>query len=68
VPLIISAAALTGLFVALFAAPLVLGSYVVIQHQSPRWQMLWFGLLTALLLLSLLAAILGLALALLLPA
>ena len=67
-PLIISAAALTGLFVALFAAPLVLGSYVVIQHQSPRWQMLWFGLLTALLLLSLLAAILGLALALLLPA
>ena len=33
---------------ALFAAPLVLGSYVVVQGASRRLQLAWFGFLTLL--------------------
>lgn len=33
---------------ALFAAPLVLGSYVVVQGASRRVQLAWFGFLTLL--------------------
>jgi hypothetical protein len=53
-------AALAGLFLALFLAPLVLGSFVVVQRSSERGLQLWFGLLTALLALSLLAGVVGL--------
>ena len=41
-------AALVTIFTALFAAPLVLGSYVVVQRASPRALLVWFGFLTAL--------------------
>ena len=61
--MIASYAALASLFVALLVAPLALGSFVVIQRSSERITTLWFGALTALLLMSLLTATLGLLLA-----
>jgi hypothetical protein len=53
-------AALGALFVALLAAPLALGTYVVVQRSSQRAALLWFGLLAGLLGLSLLFAAVGL--------
>ena len=53
-------AAEVAVFVSLFAAPLALGSYVVVQRASRVWLWLWFGGLVGLLGLSLLAAALGL--------
>ncbi len=38
---------------ALFAAPLVLGSYVVVQGASRRVQLAWFGFLTLLVVVAL---------------
>jgi predicted lipid-binding transport protein (Tim44 family) len=52
-----------ALFLALVAAPLALGSYVVVQRASPRTISLWFGGLAALLLLGLLTGAFGLVLA-----
>jgi hypothetical protein len=48
--------ALLALLTALFAAPLVLGSFLVLQGAGPLARLLWFGALTALLLTVLLAA------------
>ncbi len=36
-------------FTLVFAAPLVIGSYVVAQRASPRVLLMWFGFLTAIL-------------------
>ncbi len=52
--------ALMALFCALLAAPLALGSYVVVQRAGERALTLWFGAISGLLLLALLAGILGL--------
>jgi hypothetical protein len=41
-------AALVSIFTILFAAPLVLGSYVLVQGMSPRALLVWFGFLTGL--------------------
>jgi hypothetical protein len=55
------AAAVVALLTAVFAAPLVLGTYVVIQRASERQLRLWLAALLALLLLVLLTAAAGLA-------
>lgn len=55
------AAAVVALVAAVFAAPLVLGSYVVTQRASERQMRLWFGALVALMLIVLLTATAGLA-------
>jgi hypothetical protein len=47
------ALALTGLLVALLAAPLVLGTHVVVQRASRRVVVVWFGALVGLTMLSL---------------
>ena len=58
-------AAALGLLTALLAAPLVLGSYVLLQGTGRTATLLWLGLLTLLLLGALGAATLGLVLTLL---
>ena len=55
------AAAVVALLTAVFAGPLVLGSYVVIQGASERQLRLWLAALLALLLLVLVTAAAGLA-------
>lgn len=55
------AAAVVALLTAVFAAPLVLGTYVVIQRASDRQTRLWFAALVALMLVVLLTAAAGLA-------
>jgi hypothetical protein len=45
---------------ALFAAPLVLGSYVVVQGASRRLQLAWFGFLTLLFVVALVLGALAL--------
>ena len=59
----IAVPAIAALLLALVAAPLALGSYVVVQRASERTITLWFGSLAALLLLSLVAGAIGLLLA-----
>ena len=56
----VQALALVAVFVALFTAPLILGSYVVVQRTSERLVHLWFAAMVGLLGLSLLAAAAGL--------
>jgi hypothetical protein len=56
------AAILALVFVFLFTAPLVLGSYVFAQGQDRRLLMGWFGMLTALFALSFVLAVLALVL------
>jgi hypothetical protein len=56
------AAILALVFVFLFTAPLVLGSYVFAQGRDKALLMAWFGMLTALFALSLLLAVLALVL------
>ena len=58
-------AAALGLLTALLAAPLVLGSYLLLQGAGRTTTLLWLGLLTVLLLGALGAATLGLVLTLL---
>jgi hypothetical protein len=58
--LIPSASAIVAVVLVLFAAPLVLGAYVVVQRASWTVAMLYFGFLTTLLALTLVAAIVGL--------
>jgi hypothetical protein len=48
-------AALVTIFTALFAAPLALGSYVVVQRANPPVLLAWFGFLTALFVVALAA-------------
>jgi hypothetical protein len=55
------AAAVVALLTAVFAAPLVLGTYVVIQRASERQLRLWLAALVALMLIVLLTASVGLA-------
>jgi hypothetical protein len=55
------AAAVVALLTAVFAAPLVLGTYVVAQRATERQLRLWFAALLALMLIALLAAAAGLA-------
>jgi hypothetical protein len=55
------AAAVVALLTAVFAAPLVLGTYVVIQRASERQLRLWLAALVALMLIVLLTASAGLA-------
>jgi hypothetical protein len=50
-----------ALLTAVFAAPLVLGTYVVAQRATERQLRLWFAALLALMLIALLAAAAGLA-------
>jgi hypothetical protein len=45
-------AALTSIFIALVAAPLILGTGIVLQRTGTGWRALWLGLLTLLLLAS----------------
>ena len=54
-------AAVVALVAAVFAAPLVLGTYVVAQRAGERLIRLWFGALLALMLIVLLSAAAGLA-------
>ena len=54
------AAAVVALVAVMFAAPLVLGTYVVAQRATERLTRVWFGALLALMLLVLLAAAAGL--------
>ena len=56
------AAILALVFVFLFTAPLVLGSYVFAQGRDRRLLMGWFGMLTALFALSFVLAVLALVL------
>jgi hypothetical protein len=55
------AAAVLALLTAVFTAPLVLGTYVVIQRAGERQARLWVGALVGLMLLVLLSAAAGLA-------
>jgi hypothetical protein len=57
-----SLSALASILVAVFAAPLVLGCYVVLQRLEPPGRLVWLGLLTGLLGLGLAAGLLGLVL------
>ena len=52
--------AVLGLLTVLFAAPLTLGTFVIVQHTAPRLLLLWFGLLTLLFAITLGAGALGL--------
>ena len=52
---------MVALVAVMFAAPLVLGTYVVAQRATERLTRVWFGALLALTLLVLLAAAAGLA-------
>jgi hypothetical protein len=56
--------AILSLLTALFAAPLILGTFVVVPRGGTRALLVWFGLLTALLVVALgagaLALLLGL--------
>jgi hypothetical protein len=54
-------AAIVAVFTALGAAPLVLGTYIAVQHAGPLHVRLWFGGILLLLGLSLIAASIGLA-------
>ena len=51
---------MVALVAVMFAAPLVLGTYVVAQRATERLTRVWFGALLALMLLVLLAAAAGL--------
>jgi hypothetical protein len=51
-----SSLALLALLTALFTAPLVLGSHLVLQEAGSLTRLLWFGALTALLATVLIAA------------
>ena len=55
------AAAVVALLMAVFTAPLVLGTYVVVQRAGERQARLWVGALVGLMLLVLLSAAVGLA-------
>ena len=54
-----AAAAIVQIGTVLFAAPLVLGAFVVLQHASWQVARLYFGLLSVLLTTALLAGMLG---------
>jgi hypothetical protein len=55
-----SAGAILAIALVLFAAPLVLGAYVVLQRASASVATLYFGFLSVLLLVALVAATFGL--------
>ena len=55
-----NAAAALSLLTVLFAAPLVLGSYVVVQRRGVRVHLLWFAAIIVLLAAALASAFLGL--------
>jgi hypothetical protein len=57
-----TASAITEIATVLFAAPLVLGAYVVLQGAGWRVSALYLGLLSALLLVALIAGVVGLVL------
>jgi hypothetical protein len=59
--LLAGASAILALTMVLFAAPLVLGAYVVLQRSSWRVAMLYFGFLSTLFVVALVAGIVGLA-------
>ena len=58
--LIANAAGAVSVLSVLFAAPLLLGAYVVVQHRGPLTHFLWFGAVLALLAAALVAGALGL--------
>jgi hypothetical protein len=55
-----TAGAILAIAMVLFAAPLVLGAYVVLQRASSSVATLYFGFLSVLLLVALVAAMVGL--------
>jgi hypothetical protein len=57
-----TASAIAEIATVLFAAPLVLGAYVVLQGAGWRVSALYLGLLSALLLVALIAGVIGLVL------
>ena len=59
----ISVGAILLVLSVLFAAPLVLGSYIVVQRARPITQMIWFALVSGLLLAVFIMGALTLALA-----
>jgi hypothetical protein len=60
--LLANTAAVVSILVVLFAAPLVLGSYVVVQRSRVAVQLVWFATLLLLLCGAFAAALLGLVL------
>jgi hypothetical protein len=58
--LLANAAAAVSILSVLFASPLLLGSYVVVQRSGVLTQLVWFGLVLSLLAAALLAGIVGL--------
>ena len=48
-PLLANGAAVISILLVLFASPLLLGSYVVVQRSGAMTQLLWFGAILALL-------------------
>jgi hypothetical protein len=58
--LLANAAAVVSILSVLFAAPMLLGSYVVVQRTGAITQLVWFGFVLFLLLAALLAGIVGL--------
>jgi hypothetical protein len=58
--LLANAAGALSILSVLFAAPLLLGAYVVVQRSGALTHLLWFGVVLALLAAALLAGALGL--------
>jgi hypothetical protein len=58
--LLANTAAVVSILVAVFAAPLVLGSYVVVQRSGLAVQLVWFGTVLLLLCGAFATAVLGL--------